>query len=388
MTIVRKIRRGHILFLVGIYIFFASGCERMPSANEGASTVSFVVQDASSYMQALYGSNSVRGAVVTLRSVNYGKEYTASTDTGGVAKFAEIPSDIYSISVIRYLSATEVQQVTNVSMERKLAGAMGSLVLRADQSAEGIPVTVDLVPLSDIIISEMYNTGPTGSGLYFHDRFMELFNVSDSVQYLDGIVVANVRKGFITSDFIHTQQIWKFPGTGKDYPIRPHEFKVLAEDAIDHRVNAPTSIDLSHADFEFVVTRSGDVDNPAVTNMIMIYQPFGFDWTPAGEGDAYVLCRVPNTDSLKYEADDLLVPKSTVFEGIEYLKDPTRLDLKKLDPKIDAGATGGALFYTGYSLERKLRLTESGWTLQDNNNSSLDFEKITPPAPGYHHLKP
>jgi hypothetical protein len=360
----------------------------MPSANEGTSAVSFVVQDASAFMQTLYGSKSVRGAVVTLRSVNYGKEHTALTDTGGVAKFTGIPSDIYSISVIRYLSVAEVQQVTSVGMERKLAGAMGSLVLRADQSAEGIPVTVDLVPVSDIIISEMYNTGPTGAGLYFHDRFMELYNVSDSVQYLDGIVVANVRKSFITADYIHTQQIWKFPGSGKNYPIRPHEFKLLAEDAIDHRVNAPTSIDLSKADFEFVVTRSGDVDNPDVTNMIMIYQPFGFDWTPAGEGDAYVLCRVPNTDSLKYEADDLLVPKSTVFEGIEYLKDPTRLDLKKLDPKIDAGATGGALFYTGYAFERKLRLTESGWTLQDNNNSSLDFEKITPPAPGYHHLKP
>jgi len=107
-------------------------------------------------------------------------------------------------------------------------------------------------------------------------------------------------------------------------------------------------------------------------------------WLMGGETDAFVLARVANTDSLKFVDDFMLIPKTAVIDGVEYLKDPTRLDLKKLDPAIDAGAAGGIQFYTGYSNERKLA-TGAAWSLEDNNNSTLDFVKINHPTPGYHY---
>jgi len=105
---------------------------------------------------------------------------------------------------------------------------------------------------SPIVISEIYGCGPPGSGLYYHDKYVEFFNQSDSVLYLDGLLVieefANYSLGIRYAsdpDYIHSRNIWKFPGSGKEYPIKPAQFIVCAEDAIDHRINAPNSIDLS-----------------------------------------------------------------------------------------------------------------------------------------------
>lgn len=59
----------------------------------------------------------------------------------------------------------------------------------------------------------------------------------------------------------------QFPGTGRDYPLAPGSTAVVAIDAINHASISAKGIDLSHADFEFW-GGPGDVDNPAVPNMI------------------------------------------------------------------------------------------------------------------------
>ncbi len=367
-----------------------SGCKEMPSATEGTARVAFTIVDRSGIMTALQGDSLVRNAVVTMRSITYGREFAAVSNAKGTVRFEGLLSDRYSVIVTRMVTAGEMAVVNGSTTQRKLFGSISSLQTRADVPAAPMIVNVELSPLSDIVISEIYACGPAGSGLYFHDKYMEVCNISDSVHFLDGIVVARVYKGYLLDPLIYSTEVWKFPGSGTQYPIRPGQFVLIGEDAIDHRINAPGSVDESHADFEYYRATQPDVDNTAVPNMLEIYQTSGVDWLIGGEKDALVLCRVPNVDALKYVGEYLTIPKEYVIDGVEYHTDPTRLDQKLLDPKIDAGLAGGILFYSGYSMERKLRRTGTGigWTLEDNNNSSIDFEKITPPTPGKHHALP
>jgi hypothetical protein len=383
-----KIPLGYCTLFCALILLVVSSCEEMPTAVEQTAGITFIIRDNSGFMESLYGSSEVTGAQIRLRSINYGIDYTIRTGESGIAVLDGVVSDIYSCIIERVLSPEDVYTVTGAMVERRLIGGMSAVEIRADRTGEVVEIELDLAPLSDVVISELYTTGPPGAGLYWHDKYVEIFNMSDEVVYLDGILIAWARGGFINEPDIYSKQVWMFPGDGEEYPIQPKQFMVLATDAIDHRINAPESIDLSNADFEFYLPWAPDIDNPNIPNMIPIYQPSGFDWLMGGELGAFVLARVGDIDTLRYVDDHLLIPKSNVTDGVEYLRDPSRLDQKVLDPKIDAGATGGVQFYTGRSMERKLRVTETGWTLEDNNNSSIDFVVLDTPTPGYHHELP
>ena len=162
-----------------------------------------------------------------------------------------------------------------------------------------------VVGSSPIVISEIYACGPPGSGLYYQDKYVEFYNQTDSVVYLDGLIVAVVFANYYLGiryandpDYVHTKSIYQFPGSGKDYPIHPGQFIVCAAEAINHKLVAPNSIDLSHADFEFYKPNGTGIDNPNVPNMIYIYQDSGNLWLIGGEGCAIVLSNCP-VDSIK-----------------------------------------------------------------------------------------
>jgi len=244
---------------------------------------------------------------------------------------------------------------------------------------------------SPLIISEIYACGPPGSGLYYHDKYVEVFNNSDSVLYLDSVIIAVQFSSSVYGlnyrddpEYVHSKSIWIFPGTGKDYPIQSGQFILCAEDAIDHRINAPNSVDQSHADFEFYKDDAPDIDNPAVPNMIKIYQQAGNDWLIGGEKGALVIAKFPADSLIPYD-DQFLIPYRAVFDGVEYSDDPTQLDKKILNQGIDASATGGIQFYTGKSMERILLSDDGRKKLKDENNSSVDFKIISPPSPGKYH---
>ena len=184
-------------------------------------------------------------------------------------------------------------------------------------------------------------------------------------------------------EFVHSKSLWKFPGSGTEYPIQPGEFKVCAEDAIDHRINADSSVDLSHVSFEFYKDDAPDIDNPQIPNMIRIYQDSGNDWLIGGEQGAIVIAQV-DEDSLQWYDDQKLIPYKYILDGVEYLDDITRLDKKRLSPIIDAGGTGGIQFYTGKTQERIPYFNGQRYLLKDDNNSSIDFKVYDHPSPEFH----
>ncbi|MCF8266591.1 MAG: DUF4876 domain-containing protein [Ignavibacteriales bacterium] len=367
--------------------------ESKPEKVERNITFSLVLKDNSGFMETLYGNSRVRGAEVTLKSNLLGTEYTLFSDSNGVVSISGILSDKYLVTANRFMTPEEMLVISGSDASNvKLTNKNERIIELNAAISEPLEVNMEVViGSSPLIISEIYGSGPEGSGLYYHDKYVEIFNQSDSVQYLDNLMIAVVYAssylGLNYRDdptYVHSKSIWIFPGSGQDFPIQPGEFVVCAEDAIDHRINAPNSVDLSNSKFEFYKDDAPDVDNPAVPNMIRIYQPSGNDWLIGGEKGSLIIARF-SSDSLISFDDQFLIPYRTILDGVEYLDDPTKLDIKILNQSIDAGATGGIQFYTGKSMERILISDAGRKILKDENNSSVDFVIIERPTPQTFH---
>lgn len=378
-------------------IFFSCsnilGVDPKPEKIEREIGFQISLKDNSTFMQTLFGSGNVRGARVNLKSNTLGTEYNYISDSLGAIKFTGIISDKYIITATRQMTDAEMQVISGTNATNvKLINKKNRILDLNAASPANIELMMDVViGGSPLIMSEIYASGPQGAGLYYHDKYVEVFNQSDSVLYLDKMMIAVVYTNSNTGlhyrddpEYIHSKSIWIFPGNGKDFPILPGQFVVCAEDAIDHRINAPNSVDLSHADFEFYKDDAPDVDNPAIPNMIKIYQSSGNDWLIGGETGALVLANF-SADSLLPFDDQFLIPYRTVLDGVEYKADPTKLDKKILNEGIDAGCTGGIQFYTGKSMERMLISDTDRKILKDENNSSVDFMIINAPTPGRYH---
>lgn len=385
------------LTLLLLFNFIFQGCSNVldfddkPEVKERQNSFKLRFIDNTGFMNKLYGNDYVRNADIYLKSNSLGLEYHLQADSNGVVDISNIVTDKYLISVKRNMTPEELETIFGTYTKDY------TLVNKDIKSVDLNPVNgidysfkLDTVVSSALVISEIYASGPPGSGLYYHDKYIEIYNQSEYVQYLDSLIIAVVYASSYLGlnfrddpEFIHSKSIWMFPGTGKDFPIMPGHFVLCAADAIDHRVNASGSVDLSNASFEFYKDDAPDVDNPIIPNMIRIYQPSGNDWLIGGEKGALIIARMNAADLLPYD-DQFLIPYKNILDGAEYMDDVSKLDEKILNPGIDAGATGGIQFYTGKSMERKQMLGSSKFMLSDENNSSLDFLIISPPSPGYH----
>ncbi|MHC1737833.1 MAG: DUF4876 domain-containing protein [Ignavibacteriaceae bacterium] len=384
-----------LLFFAGLIL---SGCDKIidteekPIEKERGSEFVINLKDNTGFMQKLYGGASVRNAIVQLKSNSLGLEYTFISDTSGNVIISGLISDKYFISVKRGMLPNELEEIFGeytkdyvlVNKDQKTVDLNASSLLSHQ-------IELDTIIKSALVISEIYASGPQGSGLYYHDKYIEIFNQSEYIQYLDSMIIAVVYSSSYLGlnyrddpEFIHSKSIWIFPGSGTEYQILPGQFILCSEDAIDHRMNAPNSVDLSNSDFEFYKDDAPDVDNPGVPNMLRIYQPSGNDWLIGGEKGALIIARY-NIGLLVPYSDEFLIPYKNVLDGVEYMSDPTKLNEKMLNPSIDAGTTGGIQFYTGKSMERRVFMNNNKNELVDDNNSSLDFLIINKPSPGYHH---
>ncbi len=373
------INAGIPLLVIGCLLL--TGCKKeTPTAVEFDMT--FVVMDESGFMEALTEGNLVPNANVRIRSVEYGTEYSGVTDSAGVAIISKILADRYDVMVSRELSPEEVEQVTGSPQARLLSGQKTSVIY--DGSKEEDTIYVNISQLGSFVISEVYYSGAPEAGYYFHDQFTEIYNNTEDTLHLDSILIAEAYKGYATdADYVHCRIVWQFPGDGTNYPVAPGEMKIVAQDGIDHREQAPLSIDLSNADFEYARPAHGDVDNPDVTNMIEILHDTRFDFNYSVFRDAIVIAKVDDVNTLEFDAGgNMLIPTEAVIDGVEWLDDVTDYSKKKLNAVIDAGATGNIPSYCGKSIERKRAGEEGGKIiLQDNNNSAMDFDVLDSPLP-------
>ncbi len=301
------------------------------------------------------------------------------TDSAGFVLFEQLPYAYYSIEAHSVLQVSEFEEVEVVGTKNLnlTANSLGTDTVYTDtllmeQSKLGLK------------INEIYTSGPPNNMFYFYDQFFELYNGLSETVYLDGMIFLRLGTTPLFSDTLSVTYIYQFPGTpltGRQYPVEPGEFVVLAGNAFDHNQIGPISgktVDLSDADWEFVnMIESGGYDNPNVPNITTnngrVSQKSKVDFMVGVTGDGLALC-----DGTDYDQTDG-IDVNTVIDAVEYSASPTHT--KEVPYVLDQSFGGiGQNKYAGQSLER----IRPGF---DTNNSRIDFVVINAPTPGYHHAE-
>lgn len=292
-------------------------------------------------------------------------------DDSGFVKIKSLPTSYYS-----FVAFYESAAYPNV----KFSGLKENIFISDRKIHKDTIICLKTADVS-ICINELYVSGPINNIYYFYDQFIELYNSSDEIKYLDGIIVARLsgnREGkgpgadeHNDGDIDGVTFIYKFPGRPgeKNYPFMPKKFLVLASDAVDHTKYVASSVDLSKADWEFYNQFSPeDIDNPLVPNLINLRSDTQADFLMNLLSDVIILAN--GRDSVWQDGIDL----STIIDGVQYLNNLT--SIKTLDIRIDKGFILSPPRYSGKSMQRIL----PGY---DTDNATIDWEIISKPTPGF-----
>ena len=354
--------------VLGLLLLY--GCKELPPVTvEGNSKLELTAIWDVANNDSLPSYQPLKNAKVILSS-EYGLQ-VKQTDNDGKLIITGLPSSTYGISVrMPHPDDSSIQLVGNVKDVEILSGKLSN-------------DTIIAKPISStgIAINEIYACGPLNNLFFFYDQFIELYNASDSVKYLDGMMIMRVSgnndgKGSGADqdddgDIDGVTYVFKFPGNPgeKNYPFQPKKFIVLASDAVDHRKTISTSVDLSHAEWEFYNQYSpADVDNPNVSNLINMRSDKDVDFLINLVSDVIVLSS--GVDSVWSDGIDI----TSIIDGVEYQSSST--STKTLDSRVDRGFVLSPPRYSGKSMQRR----EPG---VDTNDGSLDWEIISHPTPGY-----
>lgn len=361
-----------IILFITICFVLLNGCQNeKPLLTDGNLFVSLAAFDTTGLYDATDSTRltPVPGAKVTLDSKEYEKRYQFETDSNGIAVMSDLLASAYEIFVEYPISAGTV-----------LLSSMTKEIFESSSIPDSM--FMHNIAMSPLVINEIYSCGPENNVFYFFDQYVELYNRSDEIQYLDAMIITRARTAveiepFIeTWDYVENTYAFQFPGTpgGKEYPVYPGQFVVIASDAYDHSSSIPGAINLENADWECVNQLSSDFDNPDVPNLSNINPSRTTDYLINLRSDAIVLAEGSN---YWQNGDYVAIHISTILDGVEYKSSSSTS--KRLTRRLDSGYTGiGVSNYSGKSRER---ITPG----KDTNNSTLDFEVIDAATPGYNH---
>jgi hypothetical protein len=396
------------------------GQDTTGTVQRAALVVTVPVRGADSLLAARIGSPGgvLREAQVTLTRQGTAEGDTALTDTSGTVEFTNLLPGAYRLAVIRLLSPVETASFDSVDRDVNAFGGGGTLRVEAPRTV--VAPQAFSGRRGSLVFGEMYDYPPLVNGaLYSFGHFIELFNNSDTTIYLDGKLIGRgppYTRDFSTAvnnpvscaegapyqrdpDGLWSEFIWRFPGSGRDYPLPPGQTAVLAKDAIDHRPIDPGLADLSRADFEFIGPT--DVDNPAVPNLVSVgpreFFPFPGHGLSAGVtgiyyiADAVDLTTLPTAVMPARTVPTPRIPREAVLDVMVSAQTPaeevSQLPLcpQLINPAFDR--QHGALFgdRTPHTIERFLFVTlqDGRPTLRRTKTTANDFElRSGPSTPG------
>lgn len=342
----------------------------------------------------------------------------SNISTGQEQKFTT--SERISLIPGLYDFSYEARFIISDGREMQLRGKKSSVTVT------GNPMTLEVeafcsVENDDLTIAEIFFSGTlqTSGNQYNGDDYVKLYNNTGHVVYADGLTIfetkfTTVNKYDYTPDIMNeavtVHALYTVPGSGKDHPIQPGEYFLIADTGIDHRVANPNSFDLSHADFEWYDVSTApnhlDIDGP-VPNLDKWYCYTLSFWLLHNRGfKAYGIARIPveRYQYLKdywYTYDYVIdVPAGTFpMSGSAYrLPNEWIVDIVNCSveseyawnlcaPSLDMGWThcgtvdGDKTRYF-HSVRRKmLYLDDNGHpVLKDTNNSTEDFNSDCTPS--------
>lgn len=376
------------LLLIILVLGICVGCSlKKPTSIDGNTATKIVVIDTTGTLpiDPNSGISPVNNARVRFFSTEYNRSFDFRTNEQGEILVADILASHYRIAADKIIPAEYMLSIGQVYKDAMMKGSVEIDICEHEISRVDT-IKMDMTILSSIVINEIYYCGPANSGLYYSDQFIELYNASDSVQYLDGLVLCRAAQ---TPEYVgryaEVYYVYQFPGNGNEHAIRPGEFVVIAQDAIDHIGigGAQGSVDLSGADWEFYNQLGNDLDNPDVPNLININPNKQVDFMINLSHNGVVLAKVEDINKIVFnDRGYILLNFSDVLDAVEYSGNPDAS--KEMDPRLDSGLAGrGIQRYSGKSTEREN--PETGKPGYDTNNSTFDFVTLYRPTPGYQH---
>ncbi len=367
--------------LTGLIVLLSACGMETPTALDGNGMISVVVIDTSGAMPGAEPGEPflIEMAEVNLQARSQEFRVTGYSDEEGYAGFDRLAAGEYSLFARTEIVAGAQKKVFTGYLDITITGTgevHESLILS--------PTTVNA-----LMINEIHYAGSDYSSFYFYDQFVEIYNSADDTLYLDGIILTrNYPDQEIdqeTNDFVRAIYAFQFPGTpvtGRDYPIFPHQYVVVASDAIDHSAYCSKAVDLSGADWEFFNALGHDYDVPNVPNLESIHPTSSTDFMINLVHNAIVMATGEEYGYEDYGEGKVRItlPLYTVIDGVEYATSSEKT--KELTARVDAGFAGiGNSKYSGKSTERR----EVG---MDTNNSTFDFVLVPDkPTPGYSHAE-
>ncbi len=343
---------------------------------------------------------------------------TVTTDAQGRFFVGELEPGDYWFSGERVLSASEA---AGLPASQETAGVLGGAPSRIRVQAD-IRTLVE-IPLSlddpgTLVISEVQMNIPEPwdvGGTYLGGGYLELHNSSESVVYLDGMLLGMAYDWILEADHhpcattqgIRTDSttlwadvLWRFPGAGGEYSVGPGETVLIAASATDHRDVHSSLTDLRDADFELQNLFSGGADNPGVPNLDEVgptlLMRFGFSrhkvfWylaTPLGDLGALPSMVDPGGSDRTYVG----MPADRILDVAMIVTDNSGNALSLWYGKCDRGVAarfdrvpGGyftAAEKTMTSQRRVVTTLEGRRVLLDTNTSGVDFV-LLPQSPGW-----
>lgn len=285
-----------------------------------------------------------------------------------------------------------------------------------------LDILIQGLKVSPLIFKEIYFCGsrPPTPGVYFRDQFYEIYNNSAQVQYLDGVYFANLTPGKSTTqlpvwpeqdgnNYCYAERVWRFPGSGTDYPLQPGESCVISQFAANHQLeiyNPNCPVNGSSSEFEFCMNNPSFPDQPAFNMEHVFYDgraEMGSmpQYLTSVFGGAYVIFRPDKADNWDPVNDpnmstgDLSKPNSKtlyakipikyVLDAVEAIDNETKANAKRVPGVLDAGMTWVGASYCGLGVARYIMKDDSGndvkreeydcYIYQDTNNSTEDFER-------------
>lgn len=336
-------------------------------------------------------------------------DYEYRTDiTGRVTVESVVPGTYDIITGMEISGARYKELVPGTVIEDNARVNVGvSLMNQRIFKAEDLHIKLTSAVLKDLLISKIYYSGTKDNmdRNYTTDAYIEIFNNSDEVAYLDGKYLGLAESVSPAAypakdnpDSIYLRQVCQFPGTGQDWPVQPGGSVVIAaRSARNHIESAATSVDLSGADFE--VKAMDGQGNPDVPMLPIISNSTSILTLNLLSGGPNAVVLIETTEDLlswpevyqrgKTSGERFRrMHKRWVTDGVECLKKPSQTDpdvnTKRLQSEIDAGyaVISSVNGYNHESLERKVSKQADGrFYLTDTNNCSADFVICTDPTP-------
>ncbi|WP_075591626.1 DUF4876 domain-containing protein [Labilibacter marinus] len=335
---------------------------------------------------------------------------TNSTDESGTTTF-KLPSGLYNFSV------SFVKNGYNYN------GYIENQVVKEDGDSFTIDLTESLQ--QGLVFKEIYYSGsrtPEGK-TYTSDQFLEIYNNTDEVIYLDGLTIGSLQQAASNeNDWINSANkilnrialqwhVMYILGSGYDVSLQPFTSVVIAVDGINHKSdpngNPNSPVDLGNANWEAYCgdfNGGKDLDAVGVPNLELLFSTrhSANDWTISPNGNnSIIMFKLPqisdyptwgeNPNNRSTEpgssssTEFLMIPKEYVIDAVELVRPDDGKQHKSLHNDIDAGKVWCTSSFSGKSIRRKVKeIVDGNVIYQDTNNSSNDFLSDQDPTPGIH----